>query len=253
MDTCVTPTLAWAAALTLMLPFPVTGPPAGEVICTVGGLVSFTGAGAVTVTVRLAVPVLPAGSCAATDSAWVPATVPAFQPNAKEALVVELTSTPSQYNLKLLMPRLRAAAPLPVPVPETVLPAVGAEIPTEGGGLTGAESAALTALYAFTRPHPKLGSKPVAPRSSAFASSSDTSALAEREGRAASASAPTPAAIGEEKEVPYHVPYPPPLVVVRMLLPGAERSIQEPKFEKLASVSVGSVALTATTLSQAAG
>src|ERR1035437_7081293 len=145
MHTCVTPTLSWAAALTLMLPFPVTGPPAGEVIRTVGGIVSAaTGAGAVTVTMRLAVPVLPAGSCAATDSVWVPATVPAFQPNAKEALVVELTSTPSQYNLTLLMPRLSLAAPLTVTVPETVLPAVGAEIATEGGGLTGPASAALT-------------------------------------------------------------------------------------------------------------
>src|ERR1035437_3719293 len=144
MHTCVTPTLAWAAALTLMLPFPVTGPPADRVICTVGGVVSFTGAGAVTATVRLAVPVLPAGSCAATDSVWVPATVPAFQPNAKEALVVELTSTPSHYNLTLLMPRLSLAAPLTVTVPETVLPAVGAEIATEGGGLTGTASAALT-------------------------------------------------------------------------------------------------------------
>src|SRR5450759_5709496 len=105
------------------------------------------------------------------------------------------------------MPRLPLAAPLTVAVPETVLPAVGAEIATEGGGLTGAASAALTALYAFTRPHPKLVSKPAAPRSSEFVSSSDTRALAEREGRAASASAPTPAAIGEEKEVPYHVPY----------------------------------------------
>src|ERR1035437_5214894 len=144
MDTCVTRTLSWAAALTLMLPFAVTGPPAGEVICTVGGVLSFTGAGTVTFTLRLAVPVLPAGSCAVTDSVWVPATVPAFQPNAKEALVVELTSTPSQYNLTLLMPRLSLAAPLTVTVPETVLPAVGAEIATEGGGLTGTASAALT-------------------------------------------------------------------------------------------------------------
>src|ERR1035441_8951569 len=134
MHTCFTPTLSWAAALTLMFPFPVTAPPAGEVICTVGGVESFTGGGTVTITVRLAVPVLPAGSCAATDSVWVPATVPAFQPNAKEALVVELISTPSQYNLTLLMPRLSLAAPLTVTVPETALPEVGAEITTEGGG-----------------------------------------------------------------------------------------------------------------------
>jgi hypothetical protein len=49
-----------AAALTLMFPFPITAPAAGEVICTVGGIVSATTGGTVTLTVILAEPVLPA-------------------------------------------------------------------------------------------------------------------------------------------------------------------------------------------------
>ena len=47
-------------------------------------------------------------------------------------------------------------------------------------------------------------------------------------------------------EVPFQKLYPPPLAVVRILVPGAASVIQLPKFEKLAKWSLESVALTAT-------
>jgi hypothetical protein len=91
-----------------------------------------------------------------------------------------------------------------------------------------ADCAAATALAAFTRPQPKDESKPGAPMSSEFCSIKFTTWSALKFEFAESIRAATPAAMGEAKEVPYHVLYPPPLLSVRILFPGAEREIQLP-------------------------
>src|SRR4051794_40730716 len=108
----------------------------GEVICTVGGMVSGVGVGttgALTVTTDDAEPVLEAGSTATTDKVWEPDIVPVFQLKLNEALVEDATSTPSQYKLTLFTPRLSTTDPFTATVPLTVVPEEGEEIVTAGG------------------------------------------------------------------------------------------------------------------------
>src|SRR3954454_23345711 len=122
-------------------------------------------------------------------------------------------------------------------VPATIAEAVGFEINTAGAVVSLRFIAtADTALYALILPHPKLESKPTAPRSSELLCINETSEEADNPGLTASIRAPTPAVIGEEKEVPDQNPYPP-WLVIGIDSPGAATSIQLPKFEKLESVS----------------
>src|SRR5438874_471508 len=109
--TCVTPTLSAAvpASVSVVLFVVYVELDVGALIATVGGVVS-------TVTVRVAVPVLPAASCAVTVSTFVPAC--SAIPLAVQLVVPVAVPLPPRLftHLTCVTPMLSAAVPASVSV-----------------------------------------------------------------------------------------------------------------------------------------
>src|SRR4051794_4160735 len=104
-----------------------------------------------------------------------------------------------------------------------------------------------SAFCRFTRPKPKLGSRPAAPLSSTDASSLERTCAAVKPGFLPQISAATPATCGVAIDVPENETYPPPRLVERMFTPGAAISTSLLAFENDARASRLSVAATLTT------
>src|SRR5438876_377084 len=116
-STFVTPTLSAAFACTWIVPATVP-PSAGDVIETVGGVVS---AGAPTVTVTEAAAELPAASYALAVIVCEPALAPvAFQVKPYGELVEVATTVPSTEKTTLLTPKVSLALAATATDPETV-------------------------------------------------------------------------------------------------------------------------------------
>src|SRR5215472_13942470 len=127
-------------------------PLAGFMIATVGGVVSGTMM-LLTLTEMEDVPILPAESKALTVRVWLPlANAAEFQEKAKGEADPVATCWVSTRNWTLGMAKLDVAPPCTEIVPEIVEELAGLEIETTGGGTEITPCAAVTALYAFTRP-----------------------------------------------------------------------------------------------------
>src|SRR5439155_24017055 len=155
--TPATATLSEALAVTVIVP--ETGAlPSGEVIATVGGVVSEVGGGPFeTVTSTMAdSPILPALSCARACKVCGPfPTVCVSHSASYGAVVSRASSTPSRRNCTTATPEASDAAAFTVTTPETVCPFPGSPMLTVAGVLstrtvTGADTPLLPAASRAT-------------------------------------------------------------------------------------------------------